>query len=126
VKGQVLQAGFGVAPRGDVLRLQDQAGQLGAGFGEEAAVQHQPHGAAVAMAAAHLAAEGLELMLGRQAELLLQPGRSSASTRLCRVAFWPSVSAGSPSSLLSAGLACRMRPSKASSAMPMEACVKAL
>jgi hypothetical protein len=42
VEGHVVQPGLGAAARADVLRLQDEAGRVAVGFGEEAAVQRGP------------------------------------------------------------------------------------
>ena len=54
VEGDVLQAGLGIAPRGDVVRLQNQAGRAGPQLGEQAAMRGHPQGVAVLVPAAQL------------------------------------------------------------------------
>ena len=62
VEGHLLEPGFGCAARAHVLRLQDEAWRVGTRLGEEAAVQGQPDGAAVRVAATQFGGKGLELV----------------------------------------------------------------
>ena len=72
VEGDVVQAFFGLAPRGDVLHLQDQAWRAGAGLGEEAAMRRHPHRLATAVEAAQLQGEAFEFMAADEAQLLVE------------------------------------------------------
>ena len=70
--GHVVQARLGVAPRGDVLRLQDQAGRARGAPREVAAMQRDPHLVPLGMPAAQFDGGGLYLLAHHAAQLFAQ------------------------------------------------------